>query len=105
MIYCWCNLLTIILGVVVTGKLIEDSCSVSKNDNNFSSYAGWANSIPALLDRDQQTLAEFESVVADLDTTADDKVVELFYKFISSPLQTQCRVGKWLAFSRYDPKL
>ena len=56
--------------------------------------------MPTLKTRDQQTITELEEVVSNLDSLDDDSVVEKFYKFISSPLQTQCKIGKWLAFHR-----
>ena len=92
----------LLLSVSVQDKSSQDHCSNSqkKINTNSESITQWANSMPTLKTRDQQTITDLEEVVNNLDSLDDDTVVEKFYKFISSPLQTQCKIGKWLAFHR-----
>jgi len=38
-----------------------------------------------------------------LSEKSDEDVIEAFYRFISSPIQTNCKVGKWLSYNRFYP--
>ena len=59
----------------------------------------WVKSYYELMDSDK--IEQLRTIVNNIDIFTDSKVIEAFYKVISNPWQSHCRVGKWFALNRY----
>ena len=59
----------------------------------------WVKSYYELMDSDK--IEQLRTIVNNIDILTDSKVIEAFYKVISNPWQSHCRVGKWFALNRY----
>ena len=67
---------------------------------NLKELSNWTNSFASLASRDEALAKELESVVKKLNRTSNKNVVEAYFKFLSRPMQTHCKVGKWMAHNR-----
>ena len=67
---------------------------------NLKELSKWSNSVSSLASRDEALAKELESVVKKLNRTSNKNVVEAYFKFLSRPMQTHCKVGKWMAHNR-----
>ena len=59
----------------------------------------WVKSYYELMDSDK--IEQLRTIVNNIDILTDSKVIEAFYKVISNPWQSHCKVGKWFALNRY----
>ena len=67
---------------------------------NLKELSNWTNSFASLASRDEALAKELESEVKNLNRTSNENVVEAYFKFLSRPMQTHCKVGKWMAHNR-----
>ena len=64
---------------------------------NFEEIAHWANNIPALKAQDEKRssiLSPFMKKYYKIEKPAEEEVREIFYQFLSQPLQTVCHFPK-----------
>ena len=67
---------------------------------NLKELSNWSNSVSSLASRDEALAKELESVVKNLNRSTNENIVEAYFKFLSRPMQTHCKVGKWMAHNR-----
>ena len=64
---------------------------------NFDEIARWANNIPALKAQDEKRnsiLSPFMKKYYKIEKPSEEEVREIFYQFLSHPLQTVCHFPK-----------
>ena len=112
--YMW--VLSLQLSLAMAAKPM---CDLDRGGYETGNLPQWASSIPSLVNRDEKIEADIESIAKapvyskstskeslvkalakSLESMDPDTVVEEFYKFISTRMQTKCKVGKWFALHK-----
>ena len=64
-----------------------------------SSLTQWVKSAAPLVNKDQEISAYIEDMANNLNKTDLKTTEEHFYRFISTTMETPCKVGKWFAIN------
>ena len=76
-----------------------DAMSQTGISGTKSSLTHWVKSAAPLVNKDQEISAYIEDMANNLNKTDLKTTEEHFYRFISTIMETPCKVGKWFAIN------